>query len=360
MTCCSRSFDRLPWLNWAGSFRRLERTGWKRMLSPQALAASVRAIPTAIHDAANRSAFHDAMSKPSLDALIPYVARFDRATVLAAGLFVSLDKRKRPTPSEEIGASVSRLQVAFQYQQLKRTVNYEGPEQLGVSDLRVLQGVMAMATMAGVGRQDESITAVTVLEGGWQALVRACGVRSKTGATVDPRTTSGRRSEQLQKSLRRLSSVRVTASDRSGESESLISMDPGYDTKRGFRVGFCTELLGALGAGRNGKQYLKVDLVEARSLRADVARLLHFRLSNVNEGTSREFSQPELEKMIWGDDEAATEAIRKHRKRLFIQAKDAVGALDGWSVISVQRARGDWAWKVSRPWPRGAAMKRET
>lgn len=298
------------------------------------------------------------MSVPSLDNLTPFVARFDRATVLAAGLFVSLDKRKRQVPGEE-EEQVARLQVAFHYKQLKRTVNYEGPESLGVSDLRVLQGVMAMATAAGVGRHDASTVGAKVLEGGWQALVRACGVRSKAGESVEPRSTSGRRSEQLQQSLRRLSCVRVTASDRAGPGEPLVSMDTSFDTKRGFRVGFCTELLDALGAGRNGKQYLKVNMLEARSLRADVARLLHFRLSNVNEGTFKEFPQAEMERMIWGDVEASTEAIRKHRKRLFTQAKDELAALEGWSVIQVQGSSGSWAWKVSRPKSQSAVLKRK-
>lgn len=298
------------------------------------------------------------MPKLSLDALPPFVARFDRATVLAKGLFVSLDKRKRQAPGDDED-NLSGLQVTFQFEQLKRTVHYEGPVQLTVSDLRVMQGVMAMATAAGVGRHDASTTGDEVLEGSWQALVRACGVRSTAGESGKARTTSGGRSGQLQKTLRRLSCVQVTASDRAGNIEPLISMDPDWNTKDGFKVGFCTELLDALGAGRNGKQYLKVNMIEARSLGTDAARLLHFRLSNVNEGTSREFSQLEMERMIWPDD-ADTEAKRKHRKRLFTKAKDAVAALEGWNVIPVQGSKGAWAWEVSRPKASGAAAKRKT
>lgn len=295
------------------------------------------------------------MPPPLLSTLTPFVARFDRATVLASGLFVSLDKRERRVPEEG-----PALQVTFVYQKLKRTVSFEGPEQLGVSDLRVLQGLMAMATAAGLGRLAAGTAGSAVLAGGWQELVRACGVRSKGGETVEPRTTSGRRSEQLQKSLQRLASVRVTASDRPGEIEPLVSIDPSCDTREGFRVGFCTELTGALGAGSNGKQYLKVDMVEARELRADAARLLHFRLSNVNEGTSREFTQAEMEYMIWGADEAATDAIRKHRRRLLAQAVVALGALKGWNVQAVQGAKGAWVWRVSRPRSRNATEKPKT
>ncbi|RRS01088.1 hypothetical protein EIP75_22100 [Aquabacterium soli] len=295
------------------------------------------------------------MPSPPLSTLTPFVARFDRATVLAPGLFVSLDKRKRRGPGEG-----SALQVTFVYQKLKRTVSFSGPEQLGVSDLRVLQGLMSMATAAGMGRLAAGSADLAVLKGGWQELVRACGVRSKAGETVEPRSTSGRRSEQLQKSLQRLASVRVTASDRADGGEPLVSADRSCDTRQGFRVSFCAELMGALGAGSNGKQYLKVDMVEARELRADVARLLHFRLSNVNEGTSREFTQGDMEHMIWGADEADTDAIRKHRRRLLAQAVAAVGALEGWKVQAVQGARGTWVWRVSRAKPRGASEKRKT
>ena len=292
------------------------------------------------------------MPSPLLSTLTPFVARFDRATVLAPGLFVSLDKRKPRAPGEG-----PALQVTFVFQKLKRTVSFEGPEQLGASDLRVLQGLMAMATAASLGRVAASSA---VLAGGWQELVRACGVRSKAGETIEPRSTSGRRSEQLQKSLQRLASVRVTASDRADGGEPLVSTDPSCDTRDGFRVSFCAELMGALGAGSNGKQYLTVDMVEARELRADAARLLHFRLANVNAGSSREFTQAEMEHMIWGADEADTDAIRKHRRRLLAQAVAAVGALKGWNVQAVQGAKGAWVWRVSRPKVRGAPEKRKT
>ena len=86
----------------------------------------------------------------------------------------------------------------------------------------------------------------------------------------------------------------------------------------------------------------------------------HFRLANVNAGTSREFTQAEVEHMIWGVNEADTDAIRKHRRRLLAQAVAAVGALKGWNVQAVQGVKGAWVWRVSRPMLRGAPEKRKT
>ena len=289
--------------------------------------------------------------------MLPFVARFDRATVLAQNLFVSLDRQKRQVPGEaEEGAG---LRATFVYQQLKRSVSFNGPHRLGVSDLRVLQGLLAMATAAGVGRREPNSAVTKIVEGSWQELVRACGVKSKASVATGKRgPSSGGRSGYVQESVGRLSGIEVTCSDRPGEVEQLVNVDLTCDTKHGFRIGLSTELLEALGAGKNGKQYLKVNMDEVRQLQLDAARLLHFRLSNVNEGTSREYTQEEMESMIWGTDVARTESIQKYRRRLFKQSIAALRALDGWGIESVQSSKGTWAWKVSRPKSRFAAARR--
>lgn len=301
--------------------------------------------------------FAEAMT--SLSTMLPFVARFDRATVLAQDLFVSLDRQKRSVSDEAEGSA--GLRAIFVYQQLDRTVSFEGPDRLGVGDLRVLQGLLAMATAAGVGRQEANVAVTRVVEGSWQELVRTCGVRTRTPAVSGKRVpTSGGRSGYLQKSLGRLSSVKVRCSDRPDEVEQFLTLDPACDTKDGFRVSLSTELLGALGAGKNGKQYLKVVMEEARLLELDVARLLHFRLSNVNEGTVREYTQAEVEAMIWGTEAARTEAIRKNRRQMFKKAIAAVGALPGWRLEAVPSTRGTWTWRVTRPKSRWEDVRRKT
>lgn len=284
------------------------------------------------------------MLRPSSQ--LPYLARFDRATVLATALFFIKRKAKTADVSSETPAPLS---AAFKYEKLGRTVRYDGPVQLGVNDLRAIQGLLAIATAAGVGRLGTGGAIVNAVEGVWEELVRACGVQSKTKTDTATRrkATGGKRTKLLQLSVQRLCSVRVQCSDRPGE-ENLVSFLKDYDGKDGFKVSFCSELLNALGAGARGTHYLKIDMEEARQLKSEAARLLHFRLANVNEGSYREFTSVELESMIWGPEPPRTEAIRKHRRRLFNQAIKEIRTLPGWSFDSVSTHRGSWEWRVKR------------
>ncbi len=92
-------------------------------------------------------------------------ARHDRAHCLAPGLFRSLKRGDRKR---------LKLHVAYEYGD-KRRIEFKGPEPLGVDDLRILQGLVAMAGPSGLILSPEPKTEKgkqlrLVLEPKWEAV----------------------------------------------------------------------------------------------------------------------------------------------------------------------------------------------
>lgn len=103
-------------------------------------------------------------------------------------------------------------------------------------------------------------------------------------------------------------------------------------------------LAAAVHGGRG--TYLRTDLLEARRLNSDAARLLHHRLHWINTGCRRDVSLDKMIGYVWSSEEVSASAYRTRRQVL----KRALGQLIaiGWSVTS----RGD-LFHIGRPAAQG-------
>ena len=263
----------------------------------------------------------------------PWIAKFDHATVVTPGLFRSLNRK--------IGQRQNRLVIEHVLEGSGDTVRVESPEQLGVDDLKVLQGLVGLASTAAKPSRD----ALKAYEEGRQptpptvqqarvrctmpTLSRACGYGGS-------RSTSGYNS--IRASIYRLSRVticRLLAGSVSPARapEAFLTVLSAADSGEAFiNVGFHSALEAAILAVREGEAYIKVNLDEARGLKAEPARLLHYRLSYLNEGSRQAFKNETLETYVWPKDaRTASEAATNHRRNRVKQALTLL-ATKGWRV----------------------------
>jgi hypothetical protein len=112
-------------------------------------------------------------------------------------------------------------------------------------------------------------------------------------------------------------------------------------------VGFHAALGAAILAVGDGEVYVKVNLDEARQHTSIPARVLHHRLSYLNEGRKQEFRPQTLEAYIWpGEDLSGQVRARSDRSFKAALAFNALNSASGWAVeedakglVSIRRKR---------------------
>jgi len=265
-------------------------------------------------------------------------ARHDPAHCLAPGLFRSLKKGDRKR---------LKLDVAYDFGAGER-VEFSGPEPLGADDLRILQGLIAMAGPKGIVLSPDPETESgrhlrLILEPKWDAVFDdALVVKGSYGALAreigyaNPGDT-----KPIRECIERLWKVSIIAQVGS--------------KRRGYRLlseYTSDEASGALHVALNpriaqvvvgGRRYAHIDLAEVRALRTDPARLIHQRLCGwIDVGKSGKAEIDTLCGYIWPD-EASPEATKKRRQA----ARRAVLELGevGWEVSEYARGK----WEIKRP-----------
>ena len=251
-------------------------------------------------------------------------ARHDRAHCLAPGLFRSLKKGQRKR---------EKLDVVYEYGNGQR-IEFKGPEPLGADDLRILQGLVAMAGPSGLvltpeprtkgGQQlrlflDPQWDAVDqdamVVKGSYRALAKEIGY-----ANIE-------NSKQIRECIERLWLVSI-----------IVQVE---SRRQGFRLlsGYaCDEAEGKLYVALNpliakavlGSQHVRIDMDEVRALGSDIARLIHQRLCAwINQGKSGRVALDNLCGYVWPA-EATPNAMRKRR----LMARKALTELAGlgWKI----------------------------
>ena len=246
-------------------------------------------------------------------------ARVDAAVCQAPGLFRSL------APGERNG----KLDVSYQYN--KHThVRFIGPQALGVTDMRVLQALVASAAVSG---HDVYLPATPVSESGRalrgglnsELATREPGLEAAEfdldNAAVAETTYSRLATEigyknkrdktSIRDSIRRLSGVTIfiTVSGKTTGSR-LLSSDEKIAVSDSISVAINPRMAAAI-FGLKGSHPLRINLAEARALKTDAARLIHQRLSWINEKDRRQIGMQSLCEYVWPKIESDDELERR-------------------------------------------------
>jgi hypothetical protein len=223
-------------------------------------------------------------------------------------------------------------------------MEFVGPEPLGVLEMRVLQGLVALAGLDGmrlpdrpqtpVGRalrqrmehqrwRDDDIAVKTT----WRRLMHEIGM-----------SVSGRSQKLVRKALERLYTVtvflekgdqrvgcRLLALYASDDEELYVSLNP------------------VLTRAVLGGRHVRIDMREVRALKSDPARLIHQRLCAwINPGKSRRVSLQRLASYVWPTKaREATERKRRERVRKALQELQKIG----WTVQETRRG----VFEIGRP-----------
>lgn len=217
-----------------------------------------------------------------------------------------------------------------------------GPEPLGATDLRVLQGVVALAThelprQGGVESmlRDGRLRSVGLKFDGDVSKEKTIAVRFMitTFAQLIGYVRPGQATlARLRQSIDRLSAVTVLV-QRPGIRASYHLLS-GYfeDTRTGEVVVGLNPSGTAAVLGKT--EFLRVDFEEIRGLKSDAARLIHSRLHWINQGAVRQISLETLCKYVYAETLATPSALsnRKETVRKAIQELRDIG----WGVTEIK------------------------
>ena len=271
-------------------------------------------------------------------------ARHDPAHCLAPGLFRSLKRGERKR---------SKLDVTYTYG--KDSIRFWGPEPLGADDLRVLQGLVAMAATSGKDgrgiilsqepKTDEGRQLRLWLELKWDALEKdalvAKGSFGQLARELGYADEGGSQFKTIRESIERLWVVSVIV-ERDGRRQGFrILSDYASDEQEcKLFVALNPRLAEAVMGER---PHTRIDMAEVRALQTDPARLMHQRLCGwIDPGKSGRVEIDTLCSYIWPD-QASTEAMKKRRQT----ARKALAELAalGWKVSEYAAGK----WEIGRP-----------
>lgn len=243
---------------------------------------------------------------------LPVIAKLDHSSVVVLGMFSSL--------SRKAGARNGRVELKKELEDGDLMLTVSCATALGDTDQRVLRGLVAQATdahaalvaaerfgRASAAELERQIRAKCTLE----RLAQVAGFGSPGAGTTN---------KVIRKSLARLADVKLSWTNIAGggvtEHEMLITNVGTLAGLGAVDVVFHSRLEAAILASRPGEQYLKIGMDEARQLQSPCARLLHHRLSHMNEGAETDHSIGKLLGYVWPDKSPSRHAERSRRSQL--------------------------------------------
>jgi len=274
-------------------------------------------------------------------------ARHDRAHVLAPGLFRSLapGDRKR-----------LKLDVVYDFGDGER-LEFKGFDPLGVLEMRVLQGIVAMAGPEGLILEQEDKAS----PGGKQLMLALFDPDDNAVKAAREKPTSlivkdslrrlareiglaesGTNLKHIKDAIKRLFGVTVFVRQGNREIGTRLLSSYASDEETGDLYVALNPRLAAAILGR--VPHARIDLAEARKLESDPARLIHQRLSGwIDPGKSGEATADTLSGYVWPE-VAPTERATRARITKVRKAVREIGAT-GWRV---EETRKD-CWRFVRP-----------
>ncbi|WP_353621940.1 replication protein C, IncQ-type [Variovorax saccharolyticus] len=271
---------------------------------------------------------------------LPPIAKFDKTAILILGLFRSLDPHSEP-PTD-------RVEFSRTFDEGDVEVTLSCRSLLGASDVRVLQGLVAIATDRYRSLAADRLYGRTNDVSGETRVRVKCSLRRLAMVAGLGSPGAGPTNRTIRQSLGRLCDVTVTWRSEGGTSgytktEPFIRNGGSAVGHGSVNVTFHSRLEAAILASRKGEHYLKVRMDEARGL-GDCARLLHHRLAHMNEGERTGHGRDKLEAYLWGESPSRS-ADRNRVRKLVGAIKELEGA--GWafekdeasSIIYITRPR---------------------
>jgi hypothetical protein len=273
-------------------------------------------------------------------------ARHDRAHVLAPGLFRSLGPGDRKR---------LKLDVVYDFGDGER-LEFGGKDPLGVLEMRVLQGLVAMAGPDGLILEDQEKASPT---GGQLMLelfepdpvVQAAKLKPASLVIRDSLRRlareigmgeGGENLKLIRESIERMFGVTIFV--QTGKRRLGMRMLAAYASDEGtgdLYVALNPRIASAI---MGATPYARIDLEEARQLDSDPARLIHQRLCGwIDPGKSGEAGIEKLAEYVWPD-APATEAAKRKRWGRVRKAVQEIAAV-GWRVDEVRKDH----WRFIRP-----------
>lgn len=273
-------------------------------------------------------------------------ARHDRAHVLAPGLFRSLapgDRKKL------------KLDISYDFGNGDR-LEFGGRDPLGVLEMRVLQGLVAMAGPDGLILEDHDKAS----EAGGQLMldlfepdpaVQAAKLKPSSLVIRDSlrrlareigMSEDGASLKQIRLAIERMFGVTIFV--QTGKRRLGMRMLASYASDEGtgdLYVALNPRIASAI---MGVAPYARIDLEEVRQLESDPARLMHQRLCGwIDPGKSGEATAETLASYAWPD-EAPTERAARARITKTRKAVEEIRSI-GWRI---EETRKD-CWRFIRP-----------
>ena len=273
-------------------------------------------------------------------------ARHDRVHCLTPGLFRSLKRGDRKK---------LKLDVTYNYGK-GESIRFWGPEPLGADDLRVLQGLVAMAAISGdngygiilrndtesdIGKQLRSS-----LDLRWDAIEKdAMVVRGSfrnLAYELGYTDGGGKQIKNIQESIKRLYAVSIFI-EKGGKmwSSRILSQYASDERESKLFVALNPRLAEAIIGKR---PHSRIDMSEVRALQTDPARLIHQRLCGwIDPGKSACVELDTLCGYVWPNEVTNRKIVSKHRqtvKRALVEL-----SIVGWTTMEYAKNK----WEISRP-----------
>jgi len=268
-------------------------------------------------------------------------ARHDPAHCLAHGLFRSLKRGERKR---------LKLDVTYTFGDGKR-IEFSGPEPLGADDLRILQGLVAMAGPGGLVLSPEPQTEAgqqlrlflepkweavqqdaMVVKGSYRALAREIGY-------ANPDDT-----KPIRECIERLWKVSIIAQDGRKRQGFRLLSEYASDEQDGKLYVALNPLIARAVMG--GAKHVRIDMDEVRALQTDPARLMHQRLCGwIDPGKAGRVALDTLCGYVWPG-QATNSNTLKTRRQAARKALAELASL-GWAVSEYAKGK----WEIKRPAP---------
>lgn len=267
--------------------------------------------------------------------------RHDPSHCLTPGLFRSLQRGERKR---------SKLDVAYEFGDGKR-IEFSGPEPLGADDLRILQGLVALAGPNGLVLSSEPQTEEgkelrKALETKWQAAKDDALVvkGSYRGLAREIGYANPDDTKPIRESIERLWKVSIILQQGKKRQGFRLLSEYASDEKDGHLYVALNPLIANAVLGAS--QHIRISMDEVRALKSDPARLVHQRLCGwIDPSKTRRIEIESVCDYIWPDATSNPSTIKKRRQT----ARKALLELEtlGWHVTEYARGK----FEITRPKP---------
>ena len=255
-------------------------------------------------------------------------AKHDPSHCLAPGLFRSLQKGERKT---------SKLDVIYEFGNGQK-MEFSGPEPLGADDLRVLQGLVAMAGPSGLVLSPDPMTAEGTqlrlfMEPQWDAIrLDALVVKgSYRSLAAEIGYANIEDSKPIRESIERLWKVSIIVQQGTKRMGfRLLSEYASDDLSGHLHVALNPKIAAAI---MGDAPHARIELSEVRSLKTDAARLIHQRLCGwIDQGKTGKASIDTLVDYVYPE-KVGPGKESTHRMRI-AKIREALTELTncGWTV----------------------------